>query len=65
MIFFQTFRIFLTALIFSRPTGSAAELKLKRRYEELKAELKKAVSEEDYEKAAKLHKELKSLGDIN
>ncbi len=47
------------------PAGSAAELKLKRRYEELKAELKKAVSEEDYEKAAKLHKELKSLGDIN
>ena len=47
------------------PAGSAAELKKKKRYEELKAELTRAVNEEDYEKAAKLHKELKSLGDIN
>ena len=47
------------------PAGSAAELKKKKRYEELKAELTRAVNEEDYEKAAKLHKELKSLVDIN
>lgn len=46
------------------PAGSAQELKLKKRYEELKTELSKAVKEEDYERAAKLHKELKALGNI-
>ena len=47
------------------PSTSAAELKLKRRYDELKTQLSKAVKDEDYETAAKLHKELKALGDIN
>ena len=47
------------------PAGSAQEIKLKKRYEELKTQLQKAVADEDYETAAKLHKELKSLGDIN
>lgn len=46
------------------PAGSAQELKLKKQYEELKAALSLAVKEEDYEKAAKLHKELKALGNI-
>ena len=46
------------------PAGSAQELKLKRRYEELKAALSKAVKEEDYENAAKIHKELKALGNV-
>lgn len=46
------------------PAGSAKELKLKRHYEELKAALSKAVKEEDYETAAKIHKELKSMGNI-
>lgn len=46
------------------PSHCADELKRKRRYEELKRELSAAVAQEDYEKAAKLHKELKALGDI-
>lgn len=46
------------------PSHSADELKRKRRYETLKKELSKAVAEENYEEAAKLHKELKALGDI-
>ena len=46
------------------PSGSAQELKLKRKYEELKIALSEAVKAEDYEKAAKLHKELKALGNI-
>lgn len=46
------------------PSRSADELKRKRRYDELKKELSRAVSQEDYETAAKLHKELKALGDI-
>ena len=46
------------------PAGSALELKKKRQYEELKAQLQKAVSEENYEQAAILHKELKALGTI-
>ena len=46
------------------PAGSAQELKLKKKYEELKLALSQAVKEEDYEKAAKLHKELKALGNI-
>lgn len=46
------------------PAGSAAELKKKKYYEDLKAELARAVKEENYEKAAKLHKELKTLGNV-
>ncbi len=44
------------------PAKCAGELKKKRRYEELKREIAQAVSSEDYEKAAKLHKELKEMG---
>lgn len=47
------------------PPGCAEELRKKRRYEELKKEISAAVSAEDYEKAAKLHKELKELGGDN
>lgn len=47
------------------PSKSAGKIRLKRKYEEIKAALSKAVSEEDYETAAKLHKELKALGEIN
>ena len=47
------------------PAGSALELKKKRQYEDLKQQLKKAVTEENYELAAQLHKQLKALGDIN
>ncbi len=47
------------------PAGSAYELKKKRQYEELKAALQQAVKEENYEKAAQLHKQLKSLGNID
>ena len=43
------------------PTKSGEELKQKRRYESLKQELSAAVKNEDYEKAAKLHKELKTI----
>ena len=46
------------------PSHSADELKRKIRYETLKKELSKAVSEENYEEAARLHKELKSLGEF-
>ena len=44
------------------PSRCAGELKRKKRYDELKREIAMAVSEEDYEKAALLHKELKELG---
>lgn len=44
------------------PSRCASEFKKKRRYEELKREIAAAVSGEDYEKAALLHKELKELG---
>jgi len=44
------------------PSRCAGELKLKRRYEELKREIAAAVAQEDYEKAAKLHRELKEMG---
>ncbi len=47
------------------PEGCAKELKIKKRYEELKKKIAEAVSNEDYEKAAKLHKELKELGGDN
>ena len=36
-------------------------LKKKRRLAELKSQLSKAVADEDYEKAAKLHKEIKGM----
>lgn len=47
------------------PDSCAKELKLKKRYEYLKKEIASAVSKEDYETAAKLHKELKELGGEN
>lgn len=43
------------------PSKSSAEIKAKRRLEELKRQLKAAVSSEDYETAAKLHAEIKQL----
>lgn len=43
------------------PSHCSDTLKKKRRYEVLKAELAQAVKNEDYETAAKLHKELKQL----
>lgn len=43
------------------PSKSGKELKLKRKYEALKAELSEAVRNEDYEKAAKLHKEIRKI----
>lgn len=43
------------------PSKSGAEIKAKRRLEELKRQLKDAVSREEYEKAAKLHSEIKSI----
>lgn len=46
------------------PSHCAEDLKKKRRYETLKKELSKAVAEEDYEKAARLHKEIKAMGDV-
>lgn len=47
------------------PSSSASELKKKRQYEQLKKDLQKAVSEENYEQAAVLHKKLKELGNID
>ena len=47
------------------PARCAGALRQKKRYEELKREIAAAVSAEDYEKAAKLHKELKELGGDN
>lgn len=43
------------------PGKSGEELKRKRRYEELKAKLQEAVRAENYEEAAKLHKEIRSM----
>ena len=43
------------------PSGSALELKKKREYENLKSQLQQAVASENYELAATLHKQLKSL----
>ncbi len=43
------------------PSKSGEELKLKRRYESLKEELAAAVRNEDYEKAAKLHKQIREI----
>ena len=46
------------------PNTSAVEIKKKKKYEELKKQLSDAVKNEEYELAAKLHKELKALGNI-
>lgn len=43
------------------PSKSNAVIKTKRRLEELKRKLKEAVAKEDYETAAKLHAEIKSI----
>lgn len=43
------------------PSKSGEELKLKRRYEELKNKLSQAVKNEDYETAAKLHKQIREI----
>ncbi len=43
------------------PKSSGRDMARKRHYEELKAQLKKAVADEDYENAAKLHKEIKQI----
>lgn len=43
------------------PSKSGEELKLKRRLTELKNELAEAVKAEDYERAAKLHKEVRAM----
>jgi protein arginine kinase activator len=43
------------------PSKSGEELRLKRRYESLKSELAAAVKNEDYEKAAKLHKQIREI----
>ncbi len=47
------------------PSRCKGELKLKKRYEELKRLIKNAVKDEDYETAARLHKELKDMGGEN
>ena len=43
------------------PSKQSASISKKRKLADLKAQLAKAVSEEDYELAAKLHKEIKGL----
>lgn len=43
------------------PSKSSSEIKLKRKLEDLKRRLKDAVAKEDYETAAKLHSEIKSI----
>lgn len=43
------------------PSKSSAGIKAKRRLEELRRKLKEAVAKEDYETAAKLHSEIKSI----
>ncbi len=43
------------------PSKSGAEVKAKRRLEELKRQLKEAVSKENYESAAKIHAEIKAI----
>lgn len=43
------------------PSKSGEELRLRKRYESLKQELSAAVKNEDYEKAAKLHKEIREI----
>lgn len=43
------------------PSKSSAQIKAKRRLEDLRRQLKTAVSKEEYETAAKLHAEIKQL----
>ena len=43
------------------PSNSRGEIKLKKRYEELKKQLSDAGKNEDYETAARLHKEIKDI----
>ena len=43
------------------PSKSGAEIKLKRKLEELRTQLKEAVAKEEYEVAAKLHAEITEL----
>ena len=43
------------------PSKSGAQVKVKRQLEKLRSQLKEAVAKEDYETAAKLHSEIKSL----
>lgn len=43
------------------PANSGKDMARKRHYESLKEQLKKAVEAEDYESAAKLHKEIKQI----
>lgn len=47
------------------PSRSAGKLKLERQYEDLKKQLAEAVKNEDYEQAARLHKQIKEMeGDL-
>lgn len=43
------------------PSKSGAEIRAKRHLEDLKRQLKTAVANEEYEKAAKLHSEIKTM----
>ena len=43
------------------PSKAGESLRKKRRYDELKRALSEAVAKEDYETAAKLHKQIRSL----
>lgn len=43
------------------PSKSGAEVKVKRRLNDLRKKLKEAVANEDYETAAKLHSEIKEI----
>lgn len=43
------------------PSKSGNELKKKRQYESLKSQLQEAVKNEDYETAAKLHKQIREM----
>jgi protein arginine kinase activator len=43
------------------PSKSGAEVKIKRQLEQLRYQLKQAVAKEDYETAAKLHSEIKTI----
>lgn len=43
------------------PSKSGAEVKARRRLEELKKQLKEAVAKEDYESAAKIHAQIKEI----
>lgn len=46
------------------PASEGGEIKKKRYYQDLKKQLEEAVRKEDYETAAKIHKEIKSM-DLN